>query len=149
MTEYNHQLYNKCKRRVETDILIWKDVVYNVKQIHQCIFNILVISCESEIRFNIFSMVFCQCGLGVYTDPFFMENIRIHLIVIKNTFWLYIQIGFRKEEIYTFLHDCPSIWNVFFNKCQWFGWLHFVHVLTVQFWESTPDESYQEEKLQH
>lgn len=62
--EYNHQLYNKCKKRLETDILIWNNVVYNVKQRHQCIFNILAFSCESEIQFNAFNMVFCQCGLG-------------------------------------------------------------------------------------
>ena len=72
-----------------------------------------------NLKSNLMSSTRCFANVdwGIYTDPFFMENIRIHLIVFKNTFQLYIQIGFRKEEIYTFLQDCPSIWNVFFNKC--------------------------------
>ena len=64
-----------------------------------------------NLKSNLMSSTWCFANVdwGVYTDLSFMENIRIHLTVFKNTFWLYIQIGFRKEEIYTFIQDCPSI----------------------------------------
>ena len=64
-----------------------------------------------NLKSNLMSSTWCFANVdwGVYTDLYFMENIRIHLTVFKSTFWLYIQIGFRKEEIYTFIQDCPSI----------------------------------------
>ena len=64
-----------------------------------------------NLKSNLMPSTWCFANVdwGVYTDLSLMENLRIHLIVFKNTFWLYIQIRFRKEEIYTFIQDCPSI----------------------------------------
>lgn len=68
----------KCKQRSEAE------------QKHQCIFwNLLAISRESDIQFNRLWIVFSPmwiAGGWLCIDPLFIEKVKIHLIVFKNTF---------------------------------------------------------------
>lgn len=64
-----------------------------------------------NLKFNLigFKLHFYQCEIGEGS----------YVLIVLKYIWLYIQIGFRKEEIYIipFFNTAHQFETVFLNKC--------------------------------